>query len=186
MYKPLLLMSAAPLLALATLFATPNQAKAQYYYSPWYSYYSGGYYNPGWWPQSYYAPNYYWSGPRYDQPYTPPQSPTYRSFYAEPQDAANSAQLTIQLPADAELWFGTVLTRQQGSERQFVSPPLQSGTAYVYDLRARWMENGQVVERRQQVQVRSGERVRVNFAGEKVPAPEPAGKVKPAAPAENR
>jgi uncharacterized protein (TIGR03000 family) len=178
MYTKWFLLAAAPLTALATLLTTPQEAKAQYYYSPWYSYYSyypnyyGGW--PGYWGGYSYSP--YWYGPRYAAP------TEYRSFYSEPQDnsASNStsAFITVEVPANAELWFGNVLTRQQGTERSFVSPPLQSGP-YVYDLRARWTENGQPVERTKQVKVRAGERTRASFLDEKVPlAPEPAAKVK--------
>jgi uncharacterized protein (TIGR03000 family) len=184
MYAKWLLMSATSLLALATLFATPREAKAQFgYYSPWYSYYGyypGNYYYSGW--PTYYGGYYSPYGPRADTIYASPQGSSYRSFYAEPQDTSTTASVTVQVPANAEVWFGSMLTRQQGSERNFVSPPLPSG-AYVYDIRARWLENGQVVDRTKQVKVRGGERVRVNFLEERVPLPEPADKVK--APAEN-
>jgi uncharacterized protein (TIGR03000 family) len=167
-----LLVCSVPALVLAALVATPATAAAQVYYGPWYSYY--GYNTP-------YAGTYFYGWPSYSgypayYGATPvssvPPSSTYRSSASEMQQASTASSITVHVPADAEVWFGGKLTMQTGAERHFVSPPLQPGVPYFYAIRARWLENGQVVERTRQVPVRSGTQVSVSFNEEKVPMPE--------------
>jgi uncharacterized protein (TIGR03000 family) len=47
--------------------------------------------------------------------------------------------------------------------RRFVTPPLIPGQAYVYDVRAIWLEDGRDVTRDRRVRVRAGEQVDVDF-----------------------
>jgi uncharacterized protein (TIGR03000 family) len=90
--------------------------------------------------------------------------------------AAAPAALRVLLPADAELWVGDSPTAQRGADRQFVTPPLEGGRNLVYEIRARWTEQGRAVERTRTVRVFPGDRVTVDFltppAGPEVlPAP---------------
>jgi uncharacterized protein (TIGR03000 family) len=87
---------------------------------------------------------------------------------AAPGDNAAPASVIVRVPADAQLWFDGVPVTQVGTQRVFASPPLQPGTTYTYQIRARWTSDGHPVEQTQQVLVRSGERVTVDF-----PAPSP-------------
>src|SRR5262249_43333867 len=48
-------------------------------------------------------------------------------------------------------------------ERLFVSPPLEPGKTFHYDVLARWKQNEETVERTRTVRVTSGARVRVSF-----------------------
>jgi uncharacterized protein (TIGR03000 family) len=82
--------------------------------------------------------------------------------------SAEPAAVEVKVPqADAELWFQGVKTNRTGKVREFASPALDRGTTYSYQVRARWMDNGEPVERTRSVTVRAGERVRVDFTADK-------------------
>jgi uncharacterized protein (TIGR03000 family) len=67
------------------------------------------------------------------------------------------------------IWLEGTKTLQTGTSRAFISPPLEAGHRYVYEIRARWQQDGKEVEQAQTVTVRAGSRVRVLFPT----APEP-------------
>ncbi|OAI54212.1 hypothetical protein AYO44_15290 [Planctomycetaceae bacterium SCGC AG-212-F19] len=156
------------------------------YYSPSYYYGDRGY-SPYYQGANYgYAPSYYYTAPNYainPTPYynatpvvqTPIARPS-QSFYSGPEGAQQSVVLTVVLPtADAQVWFGDTATTQQGTQRVFQSPALEPGKNFIYTLKARWMENGQAVERERKVTVQAGQRITVNFrdnSGEPAPAPD--------------
>jgi uncharacterized protein (TIGR03000 family) len=76
----------------------------------------------------------------------------------------DTAVLSIRLPADAKLFFGnTEASVQNGAVRMFRSPALDPRSNYQYELRARWMENGQQVERTRMVPIRANQVVNVDF-----------------------
>ena len=78
--------------------------------------------------------------------------------------------------ADAQVWFENNATTQRGMERLFESPPLAPNQNFIYTIKARWMENGQAVNRERRVNVQAGQSVTVNFrekTGENVPPPLP-------------
>jgi uncharacterized protein (TIGR03000 family) len=78
-------------------------------------------------------------------------------------DGDDRAHITVILPSgDAEVFFQGSKTNQTGITRDFVSPPLGKGL-YSYQVRARWTANGEPVTMSRKVQVRAGERVRVDF-----------------------
>jgi uncharacterized protein (TIGR03000 family) len=81
------------------------------------------------------------------------------------------AQITVSVPADAEIWFeGTKMT-STGSVREYQSPPLTPGSRYTYDIRARWTEKEHEVTQTQQVEVSAGARVDVRFPVQPTKAP---------------
>jgi len=126
-------------------------------YSPSYSY--GNYYYPSEDYSTYY-PNYY-SGDTYS---AAPQTNTYQSFYpANTTQNDNRAYIRVQVPENAEVFFDGAKTQQRGSDRLFMTPALQSGSSYTYELKARWNENGQPVERTRTVRVQAGEEKAVNL-----------------------
>jgi uncharacterized protein (TIGR02246 family) len=71
--------------------------------------------------------------------------------------------ITILVPPDAELSFDGAATTQRGSERRFLTPPLEVGRRYVYEVRGRWIENGRPVQQTRKVSVTGGDTVRVDF-----------------------
>ena len=80
-------------------------------------------------------------------------------------EAARTAAvyLDVRVPANAEVIVETEKTKQTGPRRSFISPPIPTGRNYVYEIKAKWLENGQEVVRTRQVDVRAGEQVVVDF-----------------------
>ena len=128
--------------------------------------------------QSNSAPSgYSQSGASYGYPaaYAPvyaPAAPAARAtsntaFYYSPEAANpvadNRAHIRIALPADAEVRFDGDKTTQTGADRRFVSPPLQAGHNYIYDVKAQWKENGHKVTRDRRITVHAGDVVNVSF-----------------------
>jgi uncharacterized protein (TIGR03000 family) len=92
-------------------------------------------------------------------------TPTMRATVT-PEPAAvpeNTARVNVMLPSDADLFIQGVRMTEQGSYREFVSPPLIPGEDYTYDIRARWNENGRDVVRSEVVRVRAGQRTDVDL-----------------------
>src|SRR5260370_10501795 len=123
--------------------------------------------NFGYWPgfgYGYYYPDYGYS-----------TQPVYSSSYYQPiteqneADAgAEPASITLKVPADPEVWFNDINTKQKGKERLFVSPPRLPSYSYHYQIRTSWTENGQTVTRTREVAIRPGKHVMVEIRG---PAP---------------
>ena len=89
------------------------------------------------------------------------------AFYYSPAAANpvadNRAHIRIALPADAEVRFDGDKTSQTGADRRFVSPPLQPGHEYGYEVTAQWKENGHEVTRDRRITVHAGDVVNVSF-----------------------
>src|SRR5262245_65719751 len=73
------------------------------------------------------------------------------------------AEITIIVPADAEVFFDGSPTKEKGRERLYVTPPLVVGKPYSYEIRARWQADGKPVEQTRTVAVTGGARVRADF-----------------------
>jgi uncharacterized protein (TIGR03000 family) len=80
---------------------------------------------------------------------------------APPPEGA--ASIDLRVPAEAEVWFENQKTRQSGPIRHFTSPPLPQGQRFVYDLRARWTENGRVITRTRRLPIRAGDHLRIDL-----------------------
>jgi uncharacterized protein (TIGR03000 family) len=148
-----------------------------------YGYYPGIYLSLGGWPYyggygygsygyssypSYGSYPYYSDYSAYYSPsmtYTPSYAPDYSTpayNYAPPADTT-TATVTIHVPPDAQVWFDDSLTRQNGEMRTFVTPPLESGKVFHYNVRARWMNGNTPVDTTRSVEVRAGQRTDVDF-----------------------
>ena len=171
-------------LTIATVVASAGDAFAQRrgrgYRNSWVydgdgggRYYNGGYYGrgSGYYGAGYnsvpytYEPSYYETSPIVQGPATEVR----QSFYNEPSASQSQriATMVVLLPrADAKVWFDGSATSQQGMERSFYSPPLDPGSTYTYTIRARWMENGQPIERERRVNAQPGRSVTVSFRGD--------------------
>ena len=134
----------------------------------------GGYgYNSGYaLGYSSYAPSYsgynYVPATRYVDPGYPgialaPADSSRESLYYAPETADNTAHLRILVPADAKLWVGGMQTEKQGSERDFNSPALTPGKSYTYEVKARWMQAGEPVEKTRKVKVMANQTTTVEF-----------------------
>jgi len=113
----------------------------------------------------YYYPDYAgYSYPPYSAGYSP--APTvYQSFYAA-QPAApapNTVLIDVNVPAEATVWIDGNPTTQTGANREYVTPALTPGQNYSYQVKARWMDNGQPVEKTQKVTFQAGNQVQLNF-----------------------
>jgi uncharacterized protein (TIGR03000 family) len=71
----------------------------------------------------------------------------------------SSAHVSLRVPAGAAVWFDGNRTRQTGSLREYVSPPLRAGRTYVYDVRVRWDRDGKPVEETRRVRVWANARI---------------------------
>jgi uncharacterized protein (TIGR03000 family) len=67
--------------------------------------------------------------------------------------------------ADAMVWIEGRKTGQTGTTRRFASPPLDSGSSYLYEIRVEWMEGGKKVERTEDVPVKAGRESTLHFFG---------------------
>jgi len=83
-------------------------------------------------------------------------------------DDGAPVHVTVQVPADAEVWFNEVKTQQTGTTRRFVSPPLAPGN-YRYDIRASWGSRSET----RQVTVHPGDDISVQFKSKTAPAAAP-------------
>jgi uncharacterized protein (TIGR03000 family) len=102
---------------------------------------------------------YYDTTPRLPEEYAPPMPPAEGSAGS----ADGSVRLTVRVPAEAEIFVDGVATKQAGSTRKFVSPPLTAGQDFTYELTARWTENGREVVQTRRVNVTAGDRRVVDF-----------------------
>jgi uncharacterized protein (TIGR03000 family) len=114
---------------------------------------------------------YYPSYPAGGYAYTPGYYPTPGSYYSSYFLPANSVlqstsplvrqeptqdgrvHLLLHVPAGAKVWFDGEPTRQTGSNREFVSPPLRPGKQYSYEVHVRWTAGDRTVDRRRTVPV---------------------------------
>jgi serine/threonine-protein kinase len=71
--------------------------------------------------------------------------------------------ITVIVPATAEVWFNGDRTAQKGQRREFVTPPLQAGRTFSYEIRARWPRNDTIFLRAQAMHFQAGDRVLVDF-----------------------
>jgi uncharacterized protein (TIGR03000 family) len=78
------------------------------------------------------------------------------------QDAP--ATLVVTLPEDARFFVEGKLTKQTGTSRTFVSPPLEPGVSYTYELTAEVVRDGKPLTQTKRVHVRAGETSNVDFS----------------------
>ena len=71
--------------------------------------------------------------------------------------------LRVRVPDGADVFINGDRTAQRGAERRFVTPPLENGRQLHYEIRARWQEKGEDVDRIAIVPVRPGERLALDF-----------------------
>jgi uncharacterized protein (TIGR03000 family) len=89
-----------------------------------------------------------------------------QSFEPRAENLGNQVLVRVRVPSpDARVWIQDMLSQRQGTERLFISPPLEAGSTYSYIIRASWMENGKEVSRDQKVRVTPGQPATVAFAG---------------------
>src|SRR5207245_10829800 len=108
------------------------------YGSPYYGgyYYNQPSYNYGDPSYNYFQPSYGYVDSARPTPYYYPET---SAGAGEDQDP-NVAMLQVRVPENAEIWFAGSKTNQTGPVRHFVSPSLQPGRTFTYEIRARWTD----------------------------------------------
>jgi uncharacterized protein (TIGR03000 family) len=81
----------------------------------------------------------------------------------QPSIDPNAVVISLRVPANAEVLIDGNKTSQNGAVRDFVTPPLETGRQFSYDIKARWSENGRPVERERHVNFHAGDRLMVNM-----------------------
>jgi uncharacterized protein (TIGR03000 family) len=108
------------------------------------------------------------------------QRPSYYSEdYAGPQgpseEPSKVAYIRVRVPANAELWINNDKRAQRGTIREFVTPALDPDSIYVYNVKARWTDEGGIeVQKTLRVRTIAGTRVTVNFVRPPESQPRPA------------
>jgi uncharacterized protein (TIGR03000 family) len=88
-----------------------------------------------------------------------------------PPDA--SAQVTVDVPANARVWIDGTPTTSSGSVHNFITPLLKPGSRYTYQIKVTWNDNGHERTQTQAVEFTAGAHVSVDF-------PAPAQMAQPA------
>jgi uncharacterized protein (TIGR03000 family) len=103
--------------------------------------------------------------------------PVFYAYYAPPARSSSggeeesglagpnaAAKIDVTVPASAKVWLDGHETQQTGATRSFVTPALQRGKAFTYDLRVRWTTPaGIVVDITRPIQVQGGRQTMVGF-----------------------
>jgi uncharacterized protein (TIGR03000 family) len=76
-----------------------------------------------------------------------------------------SASIEVLVPANAEVTVQGKKMTQGGTNRKFVSPPLNPGEAYTYTVSATWKQDGKQVTQKRNLTVQAGDRQSVLFLG---------------------
>jgi uncharacterized protein (TIGR03000 family) len=85
---------------------------------------------------------------------------------------AATALIRVRVPADAEIWFSGEKTTQRGDWRLFFTPILIAGQSLDYEVRARWKQDGKVVDQTRKITVSGADRLTIDFlrpASEDIP-----------------
>ncbi|MCS6976771.1 MAG: TIGR03000 domain-containing protein [Gemmatales bacterium] len=93
---------------------------------------------------------------------------------APPPTGPTPATVTIQVPANATLYFGEQKMNQTGTTRTFRSPPLEPGKTYVYKVKVSWPSGpGQTAySAEHEITVRAGQTTVIDFTPlAKAPSP---------------
>jgi uncharacterized protein (TIGR03000 family) len=78
--------------------------------------------------------------------------------------AQDQASVRLIVPANAEVWFDGTKMSETGTVREYVPPgKLEPGSEYAYQVRVRWMQNGQPVDQTRKVILRAGAVTTVDF-----------------------
>jgi uncharacterized protein (TIGR03000 family) len=89
--------------------------------------------------------------------------------------AGKQCTLCVLVPTPAaKVYIDDQLTKQQGTERRFISPELDSKASCTYTVKVQWTENGREQTRERTVAVFAGSSITVDFVNqlpEVLPAP---------------
>lgn len=93
-----------------------------------------------------------------------PVAPSRISPQTQNPPPRNTARLQLLVPEKAEVLIDDRKTTQAGTERQFLTPPLEPGKNFTYQLTVRYPgANGAMVEDRHAIRVRANDQLRMDF-----------------------
>jgi uncharacterized protein (TIGR03000 family) len=141
-----------------------------YGYTSWYGYWPnayytyGSYYYPSWYGTNY-APYYSYGvitgTPNYSTVAT--ETPQTGNYYGTTTTSSDSVLINVKVPLEAEIWFDNHKTAQTGTDRRFITPSLDPGRTFTYDVHARWTEGNRPVDQTRKVTVHAGDQLTVDF-----------------------
>jgi len=103
------------------------------------------------------------------------------------QDLSKQALLIVNVPANAEVYFGKTLTKNTGTQRVWLTPVLAAGKDFEYELTAVWKVGAETHKATQLAVVRAGGRTEVDLTkattSEATLPEQPAPKTDPIQPA---
>jgi uncharacterized protein (TIGR03000 family) len=85
----------------------------------------------------------------------------------KPDNKEETAQISVKLPKEAQLYVDGVLCPLTSAERAFDTPPLAKGKTFQYTLKAEITREGKTVSETKRISVAAGKQVAVEF--EKLP-----------------
>jgi uncharacterized protein (TIGR03000 family) len=92
---------------------------------------------------------------------------TTRQSYFAPDEPSTIAKIHVLVPdPNARVSFDDTVTQQMGTDRIFISPPLDPAKTYIYSVKATWMDNGKEVTRTQDVKVQAGHATKLDLRGQ--------------------
>jgi uncharacterized protein (TIGR03000 family) len=89
--------------------------------------------------------------------------PTDDSARAAAAQPNRTTDITVNVPANAEVWFDESKMTSTGPVREYRTPLLAPKRRYTYEVRARWQENGREITQTQKVEISVGTHIDVTF-----------------------
>ena len=74
-----------------------------------------------------------------------------------------TARIHVKVPDGATIWFDGRRTQQGGTDRDYVTPPLETGKTFSYDLQAAWPQGNRLITQTRKIEVTPGGRTEVDF-----------------------
>lgn len=99
------------------------------------------------------------------QSYAPRPQPSRPLFINQTPSGMTPATLRVLVPGDAEVFFEDEMVPGDGFVRDLSTVPLVPDRSYLYEVRARWTQDGRTVARKQMVRVRAGDSIVVDLGG---------------------
>ncbi len=80
-----------------------------------------------------------------------------------PPTDEKSASFKVRLPAEAKVYVNDMLTKTEGTDRQYVSRNLNPGQAYTFKVRAELERDGKVLTKTQTLTLQAGSESNIAF-----------------------
>ena len=105
------------------------------------------------------------TAPKYEEIPPPKKDATKGTTYLP--RSSGQARVIVQLPADAKLYADNIQTTLTSGQRTFVTPVLEKGRDFQYQMKVEYQRDGRTVTETKKVVVRADAVVRVDFSESK-------------------